>query len=163
MTFNPGSWLKGALAGLAFLATTAAMSNIATYANQRYGYSIRYPADLFVTEREADNGDGRAFHARRGGTRFLVWGSHNALDQTPADLAAEASQECRRHLADYKVVKPHLVAVSCIGDDGRVFYQKTLIHDDLLTTFRMTYPSAERSRWDAVLEQLSGSLTASRP
>lgn len=163
MRFDTGPWLKGALAGLALLATTAATGDLATYVNQRFGYSIRYPADLFVAVREADNGDGRAFHARRGGPRFLVWAAYNALGRTPADLAAEASRDCPRHRADYRVVKPRLVAVSCVGGDGRVIYQKTLIRGDVLTTFRMTYPSAERSRWDAVLAQISGSLTAGQP
>ncbi len=133
---------------------------LTTYTNARYGYSISYPRDLLVAEQESENGDGRRFHARRGSGFLLVWADNNALDQTPSSIAAEAAQDCRGRPLAYKVVKPNLVALSCLTPRGRVFYQKTLIRGDLLTSIQMNYPVADKAQWDAATAQIAQSLCA---
>jgi hypothetical protein len=133
----------------------------ATYANARFGYTIAYPANLFRAEPEAENGDGRKFRARHGAANFSVWAGYNALEQTPAEIAAEAGAACLHQPPVYRIVKAMLVAVSCETADG-IFYRKTLIRGDVLTSFEMTYPASERARWDSVLAKISGSLTAAQ-
>jgi hypothetical protein len=157
--------LGSALLGLALLAAAKGPGGGGeeAYVNARFGYSIAYPAALFVAEPEAENGDGRAFHARRGGARFLVWGGFNSLDQTPGDIAAQAEDSCRRRPAAYRVVKPRLIAVSCETRTGDIFYRKTLVDGDVLVSFQMTYPRRDRVLWDPVLARISGALKAARP
>ena len=139
---------------------SSAWAATATYANARYGYRVSYPADLLVAEPESDSGDGRKFHARRGHAELLAWASENVLEQTPADLARHSEHECGGRPASYKIVKPTLVAVSCVSPAGIMFYQKTLIRGGVLTAIRMTYPAAERSVWDGVVTQISRSMAA---
>src|ERR1700674_2713310 len=43
-----------------------------TYINERFGLSLRYPAELFERERGSDSDDGSVFVARGGGARLLV-------------------------------------------------------------------------------------------
>ena len=123
------------------------------YTNSRFGYSITYPDGLFTPQPEAENGDGRHFLAQ-GGADLAVWGGYNALDQSPADIAGETLANCTGAAAPYKLVKPTVVVVSCLTKDG-VVYRKTYIRGDVLTSFELTYPAADRARWDAVIGKLS--------
>jgi hypothetical protein len=154
-------WLALTLMLLPLAAVAQSVDSPAVYHNARYGYWISYPADLFEAEPESSDGDGRRFHALRGGAYFVVWASYNSLQQTPADIAAEASQDCLPKSAPYRVMKVTLVAVSCEAKNG-IYYRKTLIRGDVLTSFEMTYPSEERAVWDPVVTKISGSLTAAK-
>ena len=133
---------------------------MATYVNARFGYSVSYPADLLVPEPEADNGDGRRFHARRGTAAMLVWGAYNAEKQSPAGIARQYEADCGAGKVTYKVAKPALVAFSCITPAGRLIYQKTLIRRDVLATVRFEYPAAEQATWNPVVQRVSASLSA---
>ena len=121
------------------------------YTNSRFGYSITYPDGLFTPQPEAENGDGRHFLAH--GADLAVWGGYNALNESPGDIAGETLSKCAGTAAPYKLVKPTVVVVSCLTKDG-VVYRKTYIRGDVLTSFELTYPAAERARWDAVIGTL---------
>jgi hypothetical protein len=130
----------------------------ATYVNSRFGYAIDRPAD-WVAEAEAENGDGRVFHPRGSAVRAAVWGGYNALDESPAQIADRAAEDCHGAPLAYRVVKPALVAISC-RTGGRILYQKTLIRGDVLTSLRFTYPAAEAARWEPVLKRMAASMRA---
>jgi hypothetical protein len=147
-----------AFAALASMSGSAAATT-ESYANSRFGYTVEYPADLLVPQGEPENGDGQAFDAKKGAAKILVYGSYNALNESPAELAQRAETDCTGHRAQYRVVKPSLVAVSCTTADG-IIYQKTLIRGDTLTTLRATYPVGERKVWDGVVTRMSRSLAA---
>jgi len=138
-------------------AASAAPASLATYVNERFGYSVAYPQNTFLPQPEAGNGDGREFRARNGKAQFLVWASYNVLEETPAGYASEAEAKCIDHVAPYKVVRPTMVVVSCETADG-IEYAKRLIVGDVLTNFVMSYPKAERTRWDPVVAAISRSL-----
>jgi hypothetical protein len=150
-----------ALMLVASAALAQSVDTPATYHNARFGYSISYPADLFQAEPESQNSDGRRFHAPNGGAHFAVWASYNSLQQTPTDIAADAASGCLPKSAPYRVMKVTLVAVSCETKDG-IYYRKTLIRGDVLTSFDMTYPASERTTWDPVVAKMSASLTAAK-
>ena len=142
------------------LAIPAQSQSATTYGNARFGYVIAYPADLLVPEREADNGDGRQFHARHGTAKMSVWGAYNAEGQSPEEIARNYAGDCGAGKVTYKVAKPRLVAFSCVTPAGRVIYQKTVIRQDVLSTVRFDYPNEERTIWDPVVRKVSGSLSA---
>ena len=154
--------LRSVVLGLALtaLATAAHCAGMATYVNARFGYSVSYPADLLVPEPEADNGDGRKFHARRGTAAMLVWGAYNADNRSPEQIAREYEADCGAGKVTYKVAKPGLVAFSCTTPAGRVIYQKTLIRHDVLSTVRFEYPAGEQAIWDPAVQRVSASLSA---
>lgn len=162
-----GTALRGALKPITarLLAAAVAVSvgvpaaHAGSYSNEHYGYSVEYPSDLLIPEREADNGDGRHFHARHGTATMSVWGSFNGEEETPADIERDYSDRCIGAVP-YRVVKPNLVAFSCRTKGGRTLYHKTLVHHDVLTTIEFDYPSAEHAIWDPVVAKVSGSLRA---
>jgi hypothetical protein len=47
------------------------------YVNDHFGFSLRYPADVFAPERKSDAGDGEVFVAIRGQGRLLVGAFEN--------------------------------------------------------------------------------------
>jgi hypothetical protein len=111
---------------------------------------------------EAENGDGRAFKAKAGNAKFFVYAESNALDKTPDALATEATKECPSGQADYRIAKPTLVAVSC-ATATEILYQKTIIHDGMLTSIAARYAKSERATWDPVVAKMANSLTLDQP
>ena len=145
-----------AFAALVF-APVSGGAAFATYANSRFNYTVDYPADLLVPQPEAENGDGRAFNAKTGKAQILVYGSYNALNESPAELAQRAESDCTGQHAQYRLAKPKLVAISCTSGES-ILYQKTMIEGDTLTTLRATYPASERKTWDGVIAAMARSL-----
>ena len=131
------------------------------YANARFGFSIEYPAGSFVPERAPDNGDGRGFRAIKGKARFMVWGAHNALKQSPKQFVAQPSADCRQGRAHYALTGKGMAVVSC-ERRNEVLYAKRLFVKDRIIGFQMTYPTSERGRWDMALSRMADSLTAPR-
>jgi hypothetical protein len=154
-----------ALGAIALLWVASAPASAATYVNVRYGYAVDYPADLLIAEPEADAGDGRMFHAHQGTAKMSVWAEWkmDGLDQSPEDIAREAGSHCAAGRVAYKVVKPRLVALSCVTAEGRATYQKTLIGKAALTTVTFDYPATERRRWDPVVASIAASMRQGTP
>ncbi len=151
------------LAGLSLaFAAVPAFAADSTYANARYGYTVRYPGELFKSQGEADNGDGGVFKGRGNHAEFRVWANYAAMNQSAKELADEAEHDCIKRPAAYRVAKANLVAVSCAIKGGRIMYEKMLIHDGLTVAFYMTYPASERARWDKVTARIAGSLSIAR-
>ncbi|MEW6596461.1 MAG: hypothetical protein AB1429_03085 [Pseudomonadota bacterium] len=135
--------------------------------NVRYGYLVSYPADLLVAEPESDAGDGRRFHARQGSAKLVVWAEwrldDDTIDQTPFAISRSAASDCAEGKVSYRLVRPAVVAMSCVTKIGVVVYQKTLISKDKLTSVRFEYPYAERKRWDQVVTRVAASLHGGSP
>lgn len=153
------------LAALAIIACVAATTVVAAdamtpYGNARFSYFVSYPARLFTAGPESDNSDGRVFKAKGSSAEIRVWGAYNALDQSPAQMAAEIEADCLSRPAAYRVAKAKLVAVSCDMAGGTVLYEKHLIHGDTVIALRITYPASESTRWKPVVERVSASLRA---
>ena len=62
--------------------------------------------------------------------------------------------DCTGAAAPYKLVRPTVVVVSCTTMGG-VAYRKTAIRGDVLISYELTYPTAQKARWDAVIGKLS--------
>jgi hypothetical protein len=130
------------------------------YGNGRFSYWIDYPENLLVPGREADNGDGLRFHARKGSAEMSVWGEYNALDQSPREMVREYERGCGPRTVTFEVANARLAAFSCTTPKGRIIYQKTMIRKDVLATVRLEYPVSEQALWDPVVRQVASSLKA---
>lgn len=134
---------------IAALSSSAAFAQ-STYTNQRFGYSICIPAGL-VAQREADNGDGRAFLAADG-AKLIVYASHNALDQTLAQARGDVIE--RLGPASYRAGGADWFVVSG-GASGAIYYVRTSLRRGVFTSFELTYPASAAARWNPVAAQLS--------
>lgn len=106
-----------------------------TYVNERFGFSIAYPANYLIPQRPLPtNGDGCRFLSRDGRAEMIVYGHYNALDQT-LDEIAQGEQKPGRTIT-YRVIKGKWFVLS--GYEGKkVFYQKTVQRDDVIQTFHL--------------------------
>src|ERR1700737_4664581 len=134
----------------------AAQHTYRTYHNARFDFSISYPADLLIPQGESDNHDGQKFRSRDGRAEMLVYGLHNALNQTLRQLYAEETNPSADHphrTVSYKTLKGNWFVVSGI-EDGKVFYQKTMMSRGLFKTFRIEYDESEKGLYNPLTTQM---------
>jgi hypothetical protein len=147
------------LAGLALAAdATADFQASDVYRNARFGYSLCYPGKLLIPQRESENGDGRKFLAKDG-SELAAWGAYNVMDNTVAQQMQDAISGVQKDggTVTYQVAKGDWFVIS--GElGGKVYYQKTLRHEDQFASFRLTYSRDAAGRYDLIVRQLSNCL-----
>lgn len=130
-----------------------------TYANDRFGTTIAYPAGLFRVLPPTANDEGRSFAARQGEGGFTVSASENALGMTLDELMADDeagggydSVAFRRKGEDWYVLAGQR--------GGLAFYRKVLLGDggNVVHAFEITYPRAQKPLFDAVAARMGQSL-----
>ena len=148
--------ISGALA-LASLAPPA----YKTYHNVRFGYRIDYPADL-RPQPEPDNGDGRRFVSADGQTVLTAYASYNALDDGLATDRRIAQQSWREKHATLTLDQLTRTGYVLSGQvQGRIFYEKTVLKNNTLTTFLWEYPAGQKATMDAVIRHTVQTLQPS--
>src|SRR6185295_14586832 len=130
------------------------------YHNERFGFGLEYPANLFRIERTTEAGDGRVFAAREGEARLLVGALRNE-----DHLSAKSYQDflARNSYADYKITYRPL------GDDwlvlsgeadGKIFYEKAIFScgGQLISSFALLYPADKRDKFDPIVARVANSF-----
>lgn len=128
-----------------------------TYTNVRYRYSIAYPVGILIPQGEADNSDGQKFLSKDGRAMMLVFGS-NRLDRSLEDeyQSAQSGENGSRNVT-YKVLKKDMFVVSGT-ENGKIFYQKTLLRGDVFKTFIIEYDDSQRTTFDSITSRISRSF-----
>ncbi|HJZ31247.1 MAG TPA: hypothetical protein VKF35_09080 [Hyphomicrobiaceae bacterium] len=149
----------------AALAREATSGEWVRYKNERFGFSLEYPTDLFRLERTSQAGDGRVFVARNGEARLLVGALSNSDRHS-----AKSYQDflARTSYAGFKIgYRP-------LGDDwlvlsgdsqGKTFYEKAIFTcgGRLISSFAMIYPTAQRATFDPMVARVANSFVPGRP
>lgn len=137
----------------------SAQAGYRRYHNARFGYSISYPVKILIPQGEAANGDGQKFLSRDGHTEMLVYGSHNVSDQPLQQVYQKeiSSTEHPNRLVTYQVLRADWFVVSGI-EDGRVFYQKTLLRGGVFKTFRIEYDERQKGTFDSITATIGRSF-----
>lgn len=141
---------------IAMLSPLAAAQEWRQYRNERYGFSLEYPADLFVTERVAEAGDGHAFSSTDGEARLLVGALVNAGGHTPTTYQQYIARHSYPHYQiDYRRTGGSWFALSGENKD-HIFYEKVMFTcgGRLINSFAMIYPASRRHVFDAVVERI---------
>lgn len=149
-----------ALLLLSVFSLAVAQNNYRTYRNARFDYSISYPRDLLVPQGEAVNGDGQRFLSRDGRAEMAVYGSNNSLDQTLQQVYAQETARSSEHpdrTVTYQVIKRDWFVVSGT-ENGRIFYQKTLLRNGVFKTFRIEYDDAQKQVFNPVTTRIANSF-----
>jgi hypothetical protein len=149
---------------IAFLVLSASPPGIAaseeiiyhTYANSRFGYTIKYPANVLIPQGESTNSDGQKFISSDGSASLLVWGSHNALDESLQSRYNDTRKEFGGSIT-YQVLKNHWFVISGYKEDN-IFYQKTIFSNDIFKTFIITYKRTHRRLFDPIVPEIGGSF-----
>jgi hypothetical protein len=109
-----------------------------TYSNDRFDYSISFPANFLTRQETAPNGDGRSFLSADGRVAMVVYGLLNTREKSLKDLYEEEMKPGRQ--ITYQIRKDKWFVVSGF-ENNKVFYQKTYLKDDVIKTF---YIQADR-------------------
>jgi hypothetical protein len=125
-----------------------------TYSNARYGFSIAYPSGLLIPQGESDNGDGQRFVSRDGSATLTAFGA-NRLERSLRDEFQTAQEN--RHVT-YKILKGNMFVVSGT-ENGKIFYQKTLLSGDAFKTFIIEYDEQQRNVFDSITTRIARSFT----
>lgn len=141
------------------IANVAAQTTYRTYHNARFDYSISYPVKLLIPQGEPVNGDGQRFTSRDGRAEMLVYGSHNSLDKTLRQVYDEeiSHPEHPDRTVTYQVFRGDWFVMSGT-ENGRVFYQKTMLRNGVFKTFRIEYDRSEKRTYDAITATISRSF-----
>jgi ADP-heptose:LPS heptosyltransferase len=144
-----------ALAGFAL-----AQQKYEKFTNDRFFFVVVYPPDLLKMQPLPDNDDGATFLYSDGFVEMRAWGQYNAEKKTLKDkyLVALKGFDTK---PSYMVLGPSSFVASGIKDD-KIEYVKTLYkRTDKLGVFytlTITYPAAEREKYDAIVTHIANSF-----
>lgn len=146
-------------------ATATATETWVTYANEKYGTVVSYPAPRFAPEPPPDAHDGRSFTARDG-ARLAVFAHFNVLDDTIASLEASLTGEDYAAIA-YRAGGACWFVVSGYRKvDGRrsVFYEKRILSKDggVVHGLLITYPIDLKATYDPITIRVAKSFGPGR-
>jgi hypothetical protein len=124
------------------------------YVNERFGFSLRYPANLFAPERRSDAGDGEVFAGVRGRGRLLVGALENSDGHT---IGSYLNMIRQQSYADYNVDYAPRGATWFVlsGENGRdVFYEKVMFScgGRIINSFALIYPIESKREFDPIVE-----------
>lgn len=135
---------------------------LATYRNERHGFSFEYPAGLFAPEMPAEPADGNVFVSPDGNARLLAGALPNADRVNLREYRALVLQRSYPDAAiDYAPVRGSWFVLSGTRD-GQMFYERVTFTcgGRLINSWAMLYPASERRVYDRVIEQVARSYRA---
>lgn len=155
--------LAAALAGLSAESGGAqAQGSLATYRNERHGFSLAYPSGAFSPEDQSAGVDGRVFTSPDGNARLLAGALTNAEGVNLREYRALVLQRSYPNAAiDYAPVKGTWFVLSGVRD-GQIFYERVTFTcgGRLINSWAMLYPASERRVYDRIVEQVARSYRA---
>jgi len=138
------------------------------YRNARLGYRIELPVGLFEVEAGSENADGLRLLEIDGPAQIEILGSENTQGVSPAEFADFFSDADRIDRITYRadgarwfVLSGHYAPEADETED-LVFYTKYLFNSDYsaFAAFEISYPLAEKRRFDRLVTRLEKSLRA---
>jgi hypothetical protein len=126
------------------------------YRNDKYGFSLQYPADVFVLERTAEAGDGQVYVARDADARLLVGALINDSRFSPSGYRDYlAKQSYSQYQIEYQPLGQTWFVLSGQGN-GKMFYEKVMFScgGRLINSFAMVYPTDQRQTFDPIVEDI---------
>jgi hypothetical protein len=133
-------------------------TEIATYRNQLYGFTISYPTARF-SPKEPPAEEGRVWVSPDGSARLLAGGLPNDQGLSLRQYRDFVLQESYAGAdIDYAPVRDTWFVLSGIRD-GTVFYERVTFTcgGKAINSWALLYPAAERRRYDRVVEQVARS------
>jgi hypothetical protein len=132
-----------------------------TYSNSRLNYSIEYPSRLLVPRGESPQGDGQLFASEDLQAQMIIYDTLNVLEQSIKDLYKQEARDVVTpkitKRVTYKRQKDNWFVISgYIGP--KIFYQKTILSNDMFETFYIEYAENQRQRYDPILSRLGNSF-----
>jgi hypothetical protein len=135
---------------------------IATYRNERHGFSLSYPAGTFAPDGQGVSDDGRMFVTADKSARLLVGALPNAEGINLRDYRSLLLERSYADAEiDYAPVRGTWFVLSGTRD-GQMFYERVTFtcQGRLINSWAMLYPVSERRTYDRIVEQIARSYRA---
>ncbi|MDO9384466.1 MAG: hypothetical protein Q7T86_16565 [Hyphomicrobiaceae bacterium] len=154
--------LVACLAGVALPALAQVSTSLGWqhYQEPNANVELRYPAAVFKPDPSKTSPAGRVFVTQDGSARLLVGALPNAENHTPRSYQKFISDESYQGAKfDYAPVGDSWTVLSGTKDET-MFYQKAFFNcgGRMITTFALTYPIAERTFYDPIVETIEDSF-----
>lgn len=131
--------------------------------DDRFGVSITYPAGMFVPAKLDEPGM-RAFRSDDGKAKFLVGARDNGKGDSPESFRRSLLKNPGRYSdVTYRPSGGNWFVLSGFRGD-EVYYEKIAFSCDrqVVNVFAISYPVADRDRYDHVVERMEDSFHAGR-
>jgi hypothetical protein len=128
---------------------------LATYRNERHGFSLSYPARQFIALPSATE-DGRQFVSKDGSARLLAGTLPNFDNKTLRDYRVFVlSESYPGAKVDYAPVRDTWFVVSGIRN-GNVFYQRVnfTCGGRTINSWAVVFPETQKAVYEPVIEQI---------
>lgn len=129
----------------------------ATLHNDRHGFTIAYPAEVFEQKSEPTTDEGRILVSKDGKAKLLV-GAFANEDESSLDQYRQFLLEGQWKGAaiDYAPVRQKWFVLSGTRD-GEIFYERVSFTcgGKLINSWAMVYPAGERKFYDRVVEAVA--------
>jgi len=125
------------------------------YVNDRYGFSLVYPGNLFVSRRVPDAGDGIILSGPDG-LEVRVFGSmfdENIEEAYHNTIGWE--KEAGSRITYKKPGRSWFVISGFLAGGDRLFYQKTFFKDGVSVTIRFVYRIRDKDLYDPLVEEMT--------
>ena len=127
-----------------------------TYQNDRFGFALDYPADLFMADDRALGDFWRLFVSHDSRARLLVTAGFNTRRLTPATYRQSMVNGLYRGASlEYAPLrKTWFVLAGSSGAD--MFYERVTFACDgrIIHRWRLTYPASERDHYSQIIERM---------
>ena len=133
----------------------------ATVKNERHGFAIAYPINVFEQTTAPTTDEGRVFQSKDGKAKLLVGAFENADNNTLETYRQFLLDEQYAGAAiDYAPVKQRWFVLSGTRN-GETFYQRVSFTcgGKLINSWAMLYPATERKTYDRVVEAVARTYT----
>jgi hypothetical protein len=136
----------------------AARDGWVPYINKRFGFSFRYPADVFKPERTSERGDGELFVG--GEARLLVGAFENSDGHTIASYMSFIRRDSYSKYPVSYAPRGQTWFVLSGETSQNVFYEKVMFScgGRIINSFALTYPVAAKRVFDPVVEGIENSF-----
>lgn len=134
-----------------------------THRNARFGTLVRYPANLVAPQVESENGDGRKFLSRDGQIELTTYAFRNLRNRSARTEMNRAVADWKRdgaRLTYFKSGVSWFVLSGYVGND--IFYEKTLLQNDVFHTLIWQYPQTAKKRLDASVSRSAAAFSVGK-
>lgn len=128
---------------------------LATYRNERHGFSLSYPAGQFIALPSATE-DGRQFVSKDGSARLLVGTLSNFDNKTLRDYRTFVLNESYPGAkVDYAPLRGRWFVISGIRN-GMVFYQRVnfTCGNRNINSWAVVFPEAQKAVYEPIIDQI---------
>jgi hypothetical protein len=127
-----------------------------TYRNERFGFAIDYPADVFAVDDRTLGDFWRLFVSHDGRARLLVTAGFNSKNLSTASYREAALKETYQGASvEYAPVrKTWFVLAGRMGEEG--FYERATFAcgGRIIHRWRLTYPANARENYSKIIERI---------